>query len=65
MLGFIKKLFGATPTEATTVPYKVESPVVVAVEGAGAVEIKPAAKKAVKKPAAKTATTRKPKTPKI
>ena len=61
MLGFIKKLFVTKTTEATPAPYKVEVPAVIAVEGVGAVEIKPAAKKpAAKKPAA----TRKPRTPK-
>jgi len=64
MLGFIKKLFVTKTTEATPAPYKVEAPAVIAVEGVGAVEIKPEVKKAVKKPAAKTAATRKPRTPK-
>ena len=82
MIGLLKKLFGAKPAEATAeVPYKVEVPTavgeppatVVAVEGAGAVEVaatakKPAPKKQqfAKKPAApKTATPKaapKPKT---
>jgi hypothetical protein len=65
MLGFFKKLFGAKTVDTVPAPYKVEVPVIIAVDGAGAVEIKPAVKKTAKKPAAKTATTRKPKTPKV
>ncbi len=58
MLGFIKKLFGATPAETVAeVPYKVETP---AVEVAP-VEAKPAK---AKKPAVKKASTRKPRAPK-
>lgn len=57
MLSFLKKLFGAKPTEASPAPYKVETP-------AAVVTAAPAVKKAVKKPAAKTAATRKPRTPK-
>jgi hypothetical protein len=57
MLSFLKKLFGAKPTEASPAPYKVETPAPVA-------EAAPAVKKVAKKPAAKTTTTRKPRTPK-
>jgi hypothetical protein len=63
MLSFLKKIFGTKTVEVIPVPYKVETPVTIAIEGAGAVEVKPAVKKAVKKPAAKTAA-RKPRTPK-
>ena len=58
MLSFLKKLFGAKPTEASPAPYKVETP-------APVVEATPAVKKAVKKPAVKTAAARKPRTPKV
>jgi hypothetical protein len=66
MFGFIKKLFGAKPTE-TPAPYKVEAP---KVEQFPFPEVKAAAKPtadkkpAVKKPAAKTKTVRKPRAPK-
>jgi hypothetical protein len=59
MLEFFKKIFGAKPVEVSPAPYKVETPAPVA-ETAPA----PAVKKAVKKPAVKKATTRKPRTPK-
>ena len=58
MLSFLKKIFGAKPSETSAAPYKVETPValgeppatvVIAVEGAGAVEIPPAEKKTVAK----------------
>ena len=55
MLNFIKKLFGAKPTE-TAAPYKVEAPA-----SAPAAEV---ATPKAKKPTVKKATTRKPKTPK-
>jgi len=57
MLSFLKKIFAAKPTETIPVPYKVETPVLVA-------ETAPAVKKVAKKPAVKTTTTRKPRTPK-
>ena len=66
MLGFIKKLFGATVPAEPTAPYKVESPKVEAK--------KPTVKKATtrkpkvaseKKPAVKAKTARKPKSPKV
>jgi hypothetical protein len=57
MLSFLKKFFGSKSTEATPAPYKVEAPVPVA-------EAAPAVKKVAKKPAVKTAATRKPRTPK-
>ena len=57
MLSFLKKFFGSKSTEATPAPYKVEAPVPVA-------EAAPAVKKVTKKPAVKTTTTRKPRTPK-
>jgi hypothetical protein len=57
MLEFFKKLFGAKPVEVSPAPYKVETPTPVA-------ETAPAVKKAVKKPAVKKATTRKPRAPK-
>ena len=57
MLSFLKKFFGSKSTEATPAPYKVETPAPVA-------ETAPAVKKVAKKPAVKTATTRKPRTPK-
>jgi hypothetical protein len=56
MLEFFKKLF-SSKSEETAAPYKVEAP-------APVVEATPAPKKAAKKPAAKKATTRKPKAPK-
>jgi len=55
MLSFLKKIFAAKTAEVSPAPYKVETPAPVAV---------PAVKKAVKKPAVKKATTRKPRTPK-
>ena len=67
MLGFIKKLFGATPAE-TPAPYKVETPVAPVAE-----EVKPTVKKAAarkpkaegeKTPAVKAKTARKPRAPK-
>jgi hypothetical protein len=58
MLSFLKKIFGPKPAEASPAPYKVETPAPVA-------EAAPAVKKAVKKPAVKTATARKPRTPKV
>jgi hypothetical protein len=57
MLSFLKKLFGAKPTEASPAPYKVETPAPVA-------EATPSVKKVVKKPAVKTTAARKPRTPK-
>jgi len=57
MLSFLKKFFGSKSTEATPAPYKVEAPAPVA-------EAAPAVKKVAKKPAVKTAATRKPRTPK-
>jgi hypothetical protein len=59
MLSFLKKFFGAKPTVSPCpeVPYKVETPAPVA-------ETAPAVKKVAKKPAVKTAATRKPRTPK-
>ena len=57
MLSFLKKIFAAKPTEATPAPYKVETLAPVA-------ETAPAVKKVAKKPAVKTAATRKPRTPK-
>jgi len=59
MLSLLKKIFGATPTEASPAPYKVETPTPVA-------ETAPVAtpKKSVKKPAVKKTTGRKPRTPK-
>ena len=57
MLEFFKKLFSAKPVDASPAPYKVETPAPVA-------KATPAVKKAVKKPAVKKATTRKPRTPK-
>ena len=57
MLSFLKKFFGSKSTEAPPAPYKVETPAPVA-------ETAPAVKKVAKKPAVKTATTRKPRTPK-
>jgi hypothetical protein len=73
MIGFIKKLFGAKPAEATQLeaaPYKVEvapAPTPVAEQATQAVveSIAPAKKPAAKKPAAKTAPakTAKPKAP--
>jgi hypothetical protein len=57
MLSFLKKIFGSKSTEATPAPYKVETP-------APVVEAAPAVKKVAKKPAVKTAATRKPRTPK-
>jgi hypothetical protein len=59
MLSLLKKIFGATPTEASPAPYKVEAPTPVA-------ETTPVAtpKKSAKKPAVKKATGRKPKAPK-
>ena len=57
MLEIFKKLFGAKPVEVSPAPYKVETPAPVA-------EAAPAVKKAVKKPAVKKATTRKPRAPK-
>jgi hypothetical protein len=57
MLEFLKKLFSAKPVESAPAPYKVETPAPVA-------DTTPAVKKAVKKPAVKKATARKPKTPK-
>jgi hypothetical protein len=61
MLSFLKKFFGQKPTEASPAPYKVETPVVVEATPVSA----PAVKKVTKKPAAKTAATRKPRTPKV
>ena len=71
MLGFIKKLFGATVPAEPTAPYKVESP---KVEKFPLPESKkPTVKKATtrkpnaaseKKPAVKAKTARKPKSPK-
>jgi hypothetical protein len=85
MIGFLKSLFSGKKAETQEAPYKVETPVVdtpvvtavgeppatvVAVEGAGAVEVptkpapkKPAAMKA-KKPSSKPKAPRKPKQPK-
>jgi hypothetical protein len=64
MLSFLKKIFGSTPAE-TPAPYKVETPVV----EASKVEqfpfpSKPEKTPAVKKPAVKAKTARKPRTPK-
>jgi hypothetical protein len=56
MLSFLKKIFGAKPTEAISAPYKVEPPVV---------EVAPTVKKVAKKPAVKKTTTRKPRAPKV
>ena len=57
MLKFIKKIFGAKPTEPA--PYKVETPVAPTLSPKAEVKATPK-----KKPAVKKATTRKPKTPK-
>lgn len=65
MLNFIKKLFGAKPVEKAA-PYKMEAPTIQDAPFAGTVtkeEVKKAVK-AVKKPAVKKATTRKPRAPK-
>jgi hypothetical protein len=62
MIKHLKRLLGIGQAPAETpAPYKVETPV----EGAGLVEVKPAAKaKPAKKPAAKAKTPRKPRAPK-
>jgi len=56
MLHHIKKLFGIKPKVETApeVPYKVEAPTPMAIEGAGVVDV-PKAPAAKKKPAAKKA----------
>jgi hypothetical protein len=64
MLSFLKKIFGAKPSESTAAPYKVEGtehfPFPKTVE-----EAKPAVKKpAVKKPAVKKPAVKKPRAPK-
>ena len=72
MLSLLKKIFGATPTEASPAPYKVETPVahdqaqVIAAAEASATTTQPApvSKPAKKAPAAKKTTARKPRTPK-
>ena len=61
MLEFFKKLFSSKSAE-TTVPYKVETPRVEQFPFPSQSAEKPA--KAVKTPAGKKATTRKPRTPK-
>ena len=62
MLSFIKKLFGSTPAE-TPAPYKVEAPTPKVSEFPFP-EAKPVKKSAVKKPAVKAKTARKPRAPK-
>ena len=61
MLSFLKKIFGAEKPEATAAPYKVEKSTA-KIDEFPFPETKPA--KAVKKPAVKKATTRKPRAPK-
>ena len=67
MLNALKKLFGIKASEkAKPAPYKMEAPKIQDAPAAGTVskEAVQKAVKAVKKPAVKKATTRKPKTPK-
>jgi len=59
MLSFLKKIFGAKPTESTPAPYKVEEPGQFPFPKAVAQEKKPA----VKKPAAKQPVAKKPRAP--
>jgi hypothetical protein len=61
MLGFIKKLFGATPAE-TPAPYKVEAPKVESTPAEKPARV--AKPKAEKAPAVKAKTARKPRAPK-
>jgi hypothetical protein len=67
MLSFLKKLFGATvPAEPTPAPYKVENPEPKVAEFPFPTAKPDETKKkpAVKKPAAKTKSVRKPRVPK-
>ena len=63
MLSFIKKLFGSKPAE-TPAPYKVEAPKVEEFPFPETKSANAAKKPAVKKPAAKAKTVRKPRAPK-
>jgi len=64
MLSFLKKIFGANPTEPNAAPYKVEGSEHFPFPKAVAEEKKPAAKKpAAKQPVAKKPAAKKPRAP--